>query len=274
MKTKTKLAKVKNIVCIGDTHFGSSIALMPPLIRVQDGLVLTQSRQQVMLWQWWLDFWQFVDAVLDGEPFILVHNGDIVDGNHHGCTQLATGSISAQQSMAISALRSHVARAAAFYCIAGTAAHAGQSSSHEEQIANALGAIPDHDGRHCRQDLWIEMGRDLVQFAHHIGTTSSAAYKSSAIMRMIAGMQQAAGEWGFRPPTVMVRSHAHDYTEVKRPNCRGVICPAWQLKSDWVWGKDTTNLPIIGGLILREGKEGLHIREFVRTPRPSPTVAL
>jgi hypothetical protein len=41
-----------------------------------------------------------------------------------------------------------------------------------------------------------------------------------------------------------------------------------------MWGKDTSSLPIIGGLVIRQGSEGVHVREFIRTPRPSGHVKL
>ena len=273
---KNPLAKIKNIVVIGDTHFGSSIALMPEKFVTQDGLLVRPSAPQRQLLEWWREFERFALRITNGEPFITIHNGDIVDGDHHHCVQLVSNNRQAQRQMAEEFLEKSplIKRAEKVYFIAGTAAHAGQSNQDEEAIAKNLGGTRDHLGRYCRQDLWVEMGKDLIQFAHHIGTTSSQAYKSSPAMRLMASMYGAAGEWGFRPPTIMIRSHAHDYVEVKRPNCRVVVCPAWQLKSDWVWGKDTASLPIIGGLVIRQGEEGVHIREFIRTPKPTGHIKL
>ena len=273
MKKQTK-NKIRNIVVIGDTHCGSQAAIMPPGFKLRDGQIVQQSSAQKMLWGWWLEFWRFVDRVTDGNPYVLVHNGDQIDGAHHNCVQLVTNNIEQQRKMFVQLMRDRVKKAAAFYCTCGTAAHAGQSSSDEESGAKVLGAKKDSNGNHVRQDLWIKMGNDLIQIAHHIGTTSSQAYKSSPAMRLMAAMYGAAGEWGFRPPTIMIRNHAHDYVEVKRPNCRVVVCPAWQLKSDWVWGRDTASLPIIGGLVIKEGEEGVHIREFIRTPRPTHSIEL
>jgi hypothetical protein len=271
---KQSTTKIKNIVCIGDTHCGSQAAIMPPGFRLRDGQTVEQSPAQIMLWHWWLEFWSFVDRVTHGEPYVLIHNGDQIDGAHHSCVQLITNNVDQQRKMFVQLMRARVKRASAFYCLCGTAAHVGQSSADEEAGAEILGAVPDKNGNHVRQDLWIKLGDDLIQFAHHIGTTSSQAYKSSPAMRLMAAMYGAAGEWGFKPPTIMIRNHAHDYVEVKRPNCRVVVCPAWQLKSDWMWGKDTASLPIIGGLVIKQGDEGVHIREFIRTPKPSIAIEL
>lgn len=269
------LSKVRNVVVIGDTHCGSSIALMPPRFKNREGQIINQSPQQKILWKWWKEFWEFAEEICAGDPFIVVHNGDMIDGSHHGTTQLGTNNVSKQREMFVDMMKPRLENAEAFYCTCGTMAHAGQSSADEESCARQLNAVKDSNGNHVRQDLWIEMGADLIQFAHHIGVTSSQAYKSSPAMRLMASMYGAAGEWGFRPPTIMIRSHAHDYVEVKRPNCRVVVCPAWQLKSDWVWGKDTASLPIIGGLVLRQGEQGkVFIRDFVRTMKPSQPIKL
>ena len=273
---RNPLKGIKDIIVIGDTHCGSKAALIDPDFKDKDGMGFSPSPRQMMLWNWWNEFWRFAIQKTGGRPYIVVHNGDMIDGAHHGCVQLVTNNVQTQRRMFTELMtpRLQDKNCKNLFCIAGTAAHAGQSNADEETCAKILNAIPDATGTYCRQDLWIEMGKDLIQFAHHIGTTSSAAYKSSPLMRTMAGMFSSAGEWGFRPPTVMIRSHAHDFTEVKRANCRATICPAWQLKSDWMWGKDTTSLPIIGGLIIRQGNEGLHVREFVRTPKPTEYVKL
>jgi len=274
MEKKNKLNSIRALVVIGDTHCGSSAAIMPPGSLLRDGQAVKLSPEQKMLWGWWNAFWLFVARITKGQPYALVMNGDIVDGAHHNCVQLVTNNVSQQRKIAVDLLRPQVKKAAKFYCTCGTAAHAGQSSADEEAVAEILGAEKDHKGNYVRQDLWIKMGKDLIQIAHHIGTTSSQAYKSSPAMRLMASMYGAAGEWGFRPPTIMVRSHAHDYVVVKRPNCQVVVCPAWQLKSDWMWGKDTASLPIIGGLVIMQGEEGIFIREFLRTPKPSSHIRI
>jgi hypothetical protein len=221
MQNKTN-GKIKHIVCIGDTHAGSQAALMPPGFKLQDGQSVVMSRRQIELWSWWVEFWKFVDRVTDHEPFALVHNGDIIDGAHHGCVQLITNNVGSQRHIAELLLEPVVKKAAVFYSIAGTAAHAGQSNSDEESVAKHLGAVPDKDGRFARQDLWIELGHDLIQFAHHIGTTSSQAYKSSPAMRLMAAMHGAAGEWGFRPPTIMIRCLSEDTELLTRRGWIGV----------------------------------------------------
>ena len=117
-------AKIKNIVVISDTHFGSTVALSQGH-EMDDGGQYRPSKLQRKLWLLWKDFWEWTYRHLDGEPFILVHNGDLVDGVHHRITALSSQNLTTQCRIAVDALEPHVARAERYYQIRGTEAHAG-----------------------------------------------------------------------------------------------------------------------------------------------------
>lgn len=257
--------KTKAIVVISDTHFGSTLALCQRH-RLDDGGWYDPSPLQKKLWLLWEDFWSWTYALLDGEPFVLVHNGDILDGDHHRTTTLSSHNLTVQARLSVDALSPHVAQASAYYQIRGTEAHAGQSAKEEEAIAEALGAVPDEStGQHSRWELWVEFGPELIHFSHHIGTTSSTSYESSAPMReLVAGFVEA-GQWRGRPPSLVVRSHRHRYVEVKIPNARIVVTPAWQAKTPFVFKMDRMRAPQFGGLLIRQGEYGVHVRERLYT---------
>jgi hypothetical protein len=264
---KKRKLKCKNIVVIGDTHCGSSVGLNPPRVLLDDGLEVVARGHSRIIWNYWQDFWKWVYQRLDGQPFVLVHNGDAVDNRHHHSLQLLAGSLATQKDIAQTVLEPHVKKAEAFYMIRGTPAHSGESAELEESLAKSLGAVPER-GSYTRNELWVQLGKEVIHFAHHIPTSGSHAYKSSPAMRLMAQAFADAGEWGLRPPTMMVRSHVHDYIEVKRPNCRVVVCPCWQGKTGFIWKKDTITQPVLGGLLIRLGDEGVHVRERVyRLPR-------
>lgn len=263
------------LVVIGDTHFGSSVGLCPPRVKTADGQTVVYSAAQDELWRHWLEFWRkFVPRALDGRPYVLVHNGDLVDGNHHRTTQLTDANVAIQQRIAEQVMAPLVAGSVGYYQIAGTEAHTGNGSCLEESVAKHLGAVPDASGRYARQELWIEMGGKVVHFAHHIATSSATAYKSSPLMRLMAQAFADAGEWGLRPPDVCVRSHCHDYTKVQRSNHTVVTCPSWQGKSGWLWSKETITNPVFGGLVISEGDWDLRVWQFVRRAKRAGAVTL
>src|SRR5260370_29961508 len=45
----------------------------------------------------------------------------------------------------------------------------------------ATSAIPTPDGQHARWELWKQVGKGLVHFSHHIGTTGTNHYESTAV---------------------------------------------------------------------------------------------
>lgn len=199
-----------------------------------------------------------------GEPYIVVHNGDAIDGSHHGSTTQISQNIGDQVDLAYNILKPVVDRCEGrYYHIRGTEAHVGQSGVHEEALAKRLGAIPNQEGQHARWELWKQVGGKTVHFLHHIGTTSSSAHESSALNAEMAAMFVEAGRWNRQPPSIVVRSHRHRSMEVRMPVASGyatvVVTPSWQLKTPFVYKVPGARLsqPQIGGILIRHGDREL-----------------
>lgn len=259
--TKTK---IRNIVVISDTHAGCRLGLCPPEgISLDDGGVYTPSRAQRVVWNWWSEFWtDWVPKATRKEPFILVHNGDIIEGVHHGATTQISHNILDQKRLAIQFMKPVVAKAETFYSVRGTAAHVGQSSVHEEEVAEALDAKPNGDGQFSRYELWLKLGGHLIHFLHHVGTTSSSAHESSAVNAELAAEFVEAARWGEKPPTVIVRSHRHRAIEIRLPTRTGyataAVTPCFQLKTPFSYKIAGARLspPQIGGMLIRLDGDG------------------
>lgn len=272
-KAKKNLPAIRNLVCVSDTHIGCKLALHhPDGAAVDEGNLILPSRLQLKLWDFWQFFWQeWVPQVTRGEPFIVVHNGDAIDGVHHGSTTQWSHDLAAQRIHAEKILRP-VADACEgrYYHIRGTEAHVGKSGTEEEQLAKSLGAIPNTDGQYARWELWKRLGDGLIHFTHHIGVTSSSAHETSAVNAELASAFNEAGRWGHRPPNILVRSHRHRSCEIRLPSPSGYatafVTPAWQLKTPYVYripgGRNST--PQLGGCLIRVGDEETHTRHFVK----------
>lgn len=282
-RRKRQSAKINNLVVISDTHCGCKLAICPPEYELDEGTPVGQSRLQKKLWAMWQEFWgDVVPEYTHGEPFAVVHNGDAIDGVHHNSTTQISHNLEDQRLIAEQVLRSVVESCEGrYYHIRGTEAHVGKSGQEEETLARHLGAIPD--GRqHARFDLWCEVGGGLVHLLHHIGTTGSLAYETTAVMKELSESYVEAARWGRRPPDMIVRSHRHRYSEVSIPTQRGkaraVVTPAWQGKTPFAWKIPGARLatPMFGGIVIRwvEESQTLYIREKVWTVEPSPVVQL
>lgn len=264
---------IRNIIVVSDLHCGCKLGLMhKDGAELDEGNVVMPSRLQKAVWATWEQFWgEWVPRVTHGQPYAVVCNGDAVDGVHHGATTQWSHSIADQRKHAEKILKPVVEGCdGRYYHIRGTEAHVGQSGTEEEQLAKALGAIPNADGQYARWELWKHIGPHLIHFTHHIGTTSSAAHETSAVNAELASAFNESGRWGHKSPAIIVRSHRHRSCEIRLPSSWGYatafVTPAWQLKTPFVYripgGRNST--PQIGGSLIRLGDEELHTRHMVR----------
>lgn len=246
----------KTITIVSDLHVGSSLGLCP-----REGLQLGEagmylpSPLQLSVWGAWESFIEWSLRESEGaESASLVTNGDVVEGVHHNTVALATSNIQVQEAGAIAIISQAAKRYDKLYMIRGTEAHVQPSAQSEERIATACGAEISEDGLRSWWQLWLEVDGVVINLAHHIGTTSSAAYESSAVMRELVAAIVEAGQWGQRLPDVVVRSHRHRFIKLSIPSQRGeiqaVVTPGWQLRTPFVERVDRMRLPHIGGLIL------------------------
>jgi hypothetical protein len=264
---------IRNIVVFSDCHIGCRLALChPDGASVDGGGHYKPSAIQLEIWKVWREFWdEWVPRACNGEPFIVVNNGDTVDGVHHHSTTQWSHNVHDQRLHAELLLEPIVkACKGRYYHIRGTEAHVGQSGEYEEAIAKSLGAVKDSQGRYARWELLKSLGKYHVHFTHHIGTTSSAAHESSAVNAEISAMFTNAGRIGISPPDVVVRSHRHRCIEVRLPSEGGYkssfTTAAFQAKTPYVYRMPggRTGSSQIGGSLIRLGDEELHTRHFVK----------
>lgn len=262
---------------ISDTHCGCRVALAgkDPLPLDGGGQYLP-SAFQLKMWAWWREFWdEWIPIATHGEPYDLVHNGDAIDGSHHGSTTQISHNIEDQIRIAEAVLGPEVAKClklgGTYYHIRGTEAHVGQSGEYEERLARNLGAKPNADGQYARFDLWKRVGVALVHLMHHIGTTSSAAHESSAVNAELTAEFVEAARWNREPPDYVVRSHRHRSIGVEMNCAKGyaaaIVTPAWQGKTPYVWKIPGARIsePQLGGIVIRQGDEEHHYRRWVRS---------
>ena len=274
-----KIREYNNIVVISDTHCGCQLGLCPGRgVRLDDGGRYLPNRLQRVMWRWWEEFWQeFVPEATRREPYVVVHNGDMIDGRHHRSTTQVSQNLSDQVNIA----RAGAAPGAGgrpLFVVRGTEAHVGPSGESEEQLAHDLGAQADEDGRYARWELWKKVSGHLVHFLHHIGTTGSQAYEATAVHKELVEEFDESARWRQQPPACIVRSHRHRHIETRIPTSEGdaiaVVTPGWQLKTPFAYRIPGARLsvPQVGGLVVRYAHGELFVRPFVRVPARSKSI--
>lgn len=265
------------IVVVSDLHVGSYSGLMPADgIRLDNGACIMPSSVQQMLIDFWRHFWEtFVPTVTKGcKKIQAVINGDVIDGNHHGAVDLIPN-VNDQRRGAIAMLRP-IRERYPLAIVRGTEAHGGVSDQDTEAVAQALETVKDDGtGNYSWWQYWLECAGVTFQFAHHIGTTSSAAYETSAPMReLVAGLVENS-QWGLPMANVYVRSHRHRYIPVMIPaqgdkDIALYITPAWQLRTPHIERIDRMRLPHIGGLVfVCEDGKCQAIKKLYEMPKPT-----
>jgi len=286
------MIQTRTLVVISDTHAGCRMALIPPDgCKLDGGGEYTPSAFQRKMWDWWLEFWrEWVPTVTRGEPYDLLHNGDALDGVHHGSTTQISHNMEDQVRIAEAVLRPQVdaclEKGGRYFHIRGTEAHVGQSGENEERLARSLGAVPNAEGQYARYDLWKRVGdpdakihAPLVHALHHIGTTGSAAHEASAVNNELSQEYNEAARWARQPPDYVVRSHRHRFISVDLASANGyaasIVTPAWQGKGPFAFKVPGARLsePQIGGIAIRQGDEEFYFRRFVKSFERSPVEA-
>lgn len=256
--------KINNIVVISDTHAGCSFGLCVPLVTLDSGGEYRASRLQLAVYKAWQEWWgEWVPLFTRGEPWILVMNGDAIDGRHHRATTQISQNLTDQKNIAKMLLSPIISdkNCAGYYHIRGTEAHVGPSGEDEEELAKSLGAIPDENGNSARWQLWMRLDRALIHFSHHIGTTASSAYESTAVYKEMVEAMNEAGRWGDEPPDVIVRSHRHRQFETTVATEKGmgksIVTPGWQLSTPFVHrlASGRAGTPHVGGYVIRTGDQ-------------------
>ena len=243
---------------------------------MDNGGMYYPSALQRQVWRWWQEFWDsWVPEVCHGEPYAVLVNGDAVDGDHHHSTTQISHNLADQEELAFKILNPIAQRCPGrFFMVRGTEAHVGQSGVDEQRLAKRLG-LP-----RAMDEAWIRVGKGLVHALHHIGTTGSQAYESTAVCKELIEAYAEAGRWRRKPPDVVIRSHRHRHMEVRLPTDLGygisLVTAAWQLKTPFAFRIPGARqaMPQIGGSVIRQGDADLYTRHFTKTPQRAKEIIL
>lgn len=260
------------LAVVSDVHAGSTVALCPPEVGLDDGGAYKASRAQQWMWECWCDFWGRVDATrqhLDAQLYTLF-NGDLVDGNHHGTTQILSGNPNAQAQVLNECIRVPLdLKPDRIWIIRGTDAHVGQSASAEERIADGLRrdkrpiVSEANTGSASHWHARVAIHGKRFDFAHHGRVGTRPWTKPNIVLNLAAEifMEHAGEDFDAnRPPTaphVAIRSHMHQFVDTGNAHRTRVLqTPAWQLATSFINRIAPGKLGEVGGIIIvvREGQ--------------------
>lgn len=260
-------------------HAGSTVAMCPPKVALDEGGCYEASKAQRWLWQGWQDYWKQIAAKRDalGADLYCVFNGDMVDGQPHQTTQIISANPNAQAAVVNAAMSVPLAlQPDRIFVVRGTEAHVGKSAAAEERIADGLRrdkrpveGDPD-SGTASWWHLRMEVQGVRLDIAHHGRTGQREHTRGSAAILHAHDIYLSHCKRGDPPPHLALRGHYHRFND-SYDSCptRAVTTGAWQLKTSYVHKVAADSMADIGGvcIVIEKGAYALHKIEFVAEAR-------
>lgn len=259
------------LAAVSDIHAGSTVALCPTRVALDDGGAYEASKAQRWLWQCWLDYWDRVRSVQHQHKAKLyaVFNGDLVEGQHHHTTQILSGNPNAQAAVVNAAMAVPLGmKPDHIWIVRGTEAHVGSSASAEERIADGLrrdkrpivSDVESGTASHWHARLLIH--NTLIDVTHHGRTGQREHTRSSAAVLHAHDILLAHVKNGDRAPDLCLRGHYHKFND-SYDACltRVVTTGAWQLGTSHVKKVAPDSLADIGGVIVVVTPDGYTVEK-------------
>ena len=268
------------LVHVGDLHVGSTVALMPPKIRLDDGGYHYASEEQLWYWECWQRFWQDTAELKEkfGALCVVIFGGDEREGDHHNTTQIWAKNVGDQNRGVLQTLEvaRDVADRAVF--VRGTPSHDGPAAGATEAYASILSMRGwDIIGDGDRFSWWNYTGvwgGVKVDVAHAPGTKSWVPHTKD-----LSASRHAQYSWeeyhqdGIEAPDIIVRHHVHYKAQGFYQNTACFFIPSWQLPTNWVKSRGVKSPKIERPGGLRILCEGGSWRPFWKRFKPRSSVA-
>lgn len=214
------------IVVLSDLHVGSTKGLMPESYTTVEGVEVRQNALQQYLWQCWIRAMNWHKNVVGDDPYILVLNGDLIEGLHHGTKEIWSAAAEDQIAAAYDILEPLASKAQQTFVVRGTECH---THNMEAGLGAMLGAVQNKAMKQAAFDrLTLQAHGTICVFRHHINTSMRRATSGSALSSNLAEEQLEAALNGERIPQVLVCSHRHKPGIYRDEKGLVMVTPAWQ----------------------------------------------
>lgn len=260
------------IAVVSDLHCGSTVGLHPDLpTPLDDGGTYHPTPAQQWLWECWLTYWAEVMAASRGKRLVVLLNGDLVDGDHHGTAQIVSRHPGVQFDVLLRCLAVPLhLDPAAVIIVRGTESHVGSSGAVEEGVARSLrgqgvNVVPCPD---TRTGSWWHFVGDFgpvrISATHHGRIGQRPWTKGNVSNNLAAQIFYEHAARHERWPDIALRSHYHKHADSGDSHPTRVIqTPAWQLATAYAHRVAADSLADIGGLSIVVDADGWLIQKHL-----------
>lgn len=221
-----KRRRLELLVIASDIHAGSTQALMPPEFTLSEEQVIKANALQLFFWQAWQHACAWVQDVAGGDPYGLVLNGDMIEGDHHRSDQIISRRLGDHVECAAQVLAPLADHAERIFLTKGTECHTGDTEA-------ALGVRLEAErnpanGRPVFDRLTLDIRGVRFVARHHVGTTSRPWLESNGLGMELASEQLQAVRNNEPMPRILAVAHRHVGGHVTTNEGICLATPAWQ----------------------------------------------
>jgi len=252
---------------VGDLHVNSSVGLMPPIVTLDDGQKVKQSKTQRWLWKNWLDFWARTAQYKKEQDARVVGiiNGDWGDINSYSGFQLIEPeNYDVVLRMMVDAVVPMREVCDEIIVCRGTESHVGGVGWMENRAAKVIEAAQNKQEGTYSWFTWRgEVDGVKLTSSHHPGTTSMRSWTAGNEANRRAAMDvynYAMSAW---KPALTLWGHYHHYADSGTTHpVRAIYNRCWQVKTAYEYKLGfATQEDVIGGLWAFCDNEKLEVKD-------------
>jgi predicted MPP superfamily phosphohydrolase len=215
------------VLVLSDLHVGSTVGILPKGFQTAEGNEIGLNAIQEFLWAAWQDMCAWAHRTLDAANFVIVINGDCIDGDHHGTKQIWSKDTSDQVKACIELLQPLTYRASKLYIVRGTESHTNNT---EASVGAALRAERNPtNGQHAFDRLHLTVHGCRIAVSHHISTSIKSWTNATAYAAVLAEETIQAVNNGEAPRQVICRAHRHKFGSYTNGRGTVIVSPPWQM---------------------------------------------
>ena len=240
-----------NVLVVGDLHVGSNVSVMPDEVYLGEAERknrISSNHLQKFIYKQWVDMVETVGKV---DACIVL--GDSVEGPNRKSKGIGLWTSDISEQVRVAANLLDMVKTKKYIGVQGSFYHVEDNLSSDKAVINSLkGDFND--------ECVVVSGKTRIHCSHAVGVSSSStAYRPTPIARemMLATINKE--EYG--KYDLILRGHAHYYVEVRFGSSKGVICPCWKGRDEYVARKTLAFLPHLGYVLLK----GTDVHPYVFT---------
>ncbi len=267
------------IVAFGDLHVGSTTALCPPVVHLEDGGEYHASPLQRWYWECWQRLWDHVahDKGRLNARVLAISGGDEIEGDHHYSTQAWFVNEADQDRALLEVYRLPQTVADQWVFLRGTPAHDGPIAARTEArlrtfIALGFSLLPASPTV-LSHWLWTGTVSGVrIQAKHEPSTRSYAPH-----MRDMAAARQAHYLWeeyhqaNLDPPHLALFHHLHYPARGDYQGLTVFFVPGWQAMTAYTWRRQAAPCIRPAGALIAAVSNGFWHADF-RLYRPRRSI--